>query len=309
MDGDNSINHSHDINLADSEIRDVGTPLDDEPDINDTLEQGQTLQDIPKNNAIDTIAERSQEKLALDSNSYNDSSWHEQTSRPHSSSAATPTQDDNISAEDISGIPVATTGPQFLNFSQPSSTQAIHVSETSELIGSIPLPQVTDDGSDADIAIVDAISNVNVISGNIRSYNDKRSDNRIDSEEITEKDEFGRDMPRRKKVEKKIVTVEEVSDDDLPEVIEERRYGVREEIVSDADSNFSMVSNNSLSGENSHTLDKEHKSKKDGMSKNSQDANERDEISSLSGLSSDDEMRENDRIQVKMSILSYNTIR
>ena len=67
--------------------------------------------------------------------------------------------------------------------------------------------------------------------------------------------------------------MEEVSDDDLPEVIEERRYGVREEIVSDADSNFSMVSNNSLSGENSHTLDKEHKSKKDGMSKNSQGRN------------------------------------
>merc|ERR1712018_45743 len=213
----------------------------------------------------------SQDQLALNPNSYEEPSWLEQTSRPNSSSAATPTQDDNINAEDISGIPVPTTGPQFLNFTQPSSTQAISVSETSELIGSIPLPQVTDDGSDADIAIVDAISNVNVISGNIRSYNDKRSDNRIDSEEITEKDEFGRDMPRRKKVEKKIVTVEEVSDDDLPEVIEERRYGVREEIVSDADSNFSLVSNNSLSGENSHTLDKEHKSKKDGMSKNSQD--------------------------------------
>jgi hypothetical protein len=92
-------------------------------------------------------------------------------------------------------------------------------------------------------------------------------------------------------------TVEEVSDDDLPEVIEERRFGNREEIASDADSNFSMVSNNSLTAENCHTSDKDKKSKSDVTSKPPQDTTERDEISSLSGLSSEDEMKENDRLQ------------
>ena len=108
-------------------------------------------------------------------------------------------------------------------------------------------------------------------------------------------------MPRRKKnkeAEQKIVTVEEVSDDDLPEVIEERRFGNREEIASDADSNFSMVSNNSLTAEKCHTSDKDKKSKSDVTSKPTQDTTERDEISSLSGLSSEDEMKENDRLQV-----------
>ena len=306
MDGSNSINDPNNITEADSEVRDIGTPLDDEPDINDPIDHISNKIELPQdpriqgntaNNVLDAIVDASQEKIALKSNSNEESPWQEQTSRPHSSSAATPTQDDNINAEDISGIPVPTTGPQFLNFTQPSSTQAISVSETSELIGSIPLPQVTDDGSDAEIAIVDAISNVNVISGSIKSY-EKRSDTRIEREEVTEKDEFGRDMPRRKKINKEVVTIEEVSDDDLPEVVEEHRFGNREEIVSDADSNYSMVSNNSLSAENCHTSEKDQKSRKEGNSRATQEANERDEISSLSGLSSEDEMKEHDRLQV-----------
>ena len=310
IDDSHSTSLVHDTHEADTEIRDIGTPLDDEPEISDSLEQASDnagmskyteIDGIKNNDIIEATDSTSQEQLAVNDISYEEPSWIEQTSRPHSSSAATPTQDDNISAEDISGIPVPTTGPQFLNFSQPASTQNNSISENSEFIGSIPLPQVTDDGSDADIAIVDAISNVNVISGSIKPYSDKKADTRNESDEATEKDEFGRDMPRRKKVkeiEQKIVTVEEVSDDDLPEVIEERRFGNREEIASDADSNYSMVSNNSLSAENCHTSDKDKKSKRDEVTKAAQDAAERDEISSLSGLSSEDEMKENDRLQV-----------
>ena len=52
------------------------------------------------------------------------------------------------------------------------------------------------------------------------------------------------------------------------------------------------------SAENCHTSEKDQKSRKEGNSRATQEANERDEISSLSGLSSEDEMKEHDRLQV-----------
>ena len=129
IDGSYSTSLTHDTHEVDTEIRDIGTPLDDEPEINinDSLQPASNNVEIAQNTRIDEIKDNdiveatgssSQEQLALNANSYEEPSWLEPTSRPHSSSAATPTQDDNISAEDISGIPVPTTGPQFLNFSQ-----------------------------------------------------------------------------------------------------------------------------------------------------------------------------------------------
>jgi len=317
------MNRTQEIQEDSSEIReDIGTPLDDEPELGDNSaiaglniisQQDPRFIDKETTSRENRAANQIGEQLAADTNSSEGQIWLEQTSRPHSSCAATPTQDDNVSPEDISRIPVPNTGPQFLSFAQLPSTRR-DKAEPSDAVGSIPLPQIIEDGSDADIAIVDAISNVNVIPVNAdEASSDKDSDIRdISEHEVTEKDEFGRDMSRRRKgnagFDNKVVTVEEVSDDDLPEVIEQRshRGNVGEDRDSDADSKYSMVSNNSLSAENCNYLDRDKKTKGDGINKNGPETGERDEISSLSGLSSEDEMRGNDRLQVE--ICSFYTI-
>jgi hypothetical protein len=314
IDSVNSMSRTQEMQEDSSEIReDIGTPLDDEPELGDNSavaglnigisQQESNFIDEETTSRENKSANQTAEQLAADTISSEEPTWLGQSNRPHSSCAATPTQDDNVSPEDISRIPVPNTGPQFLSFG------------TSDAVGSIPLPQIIEDGSDADIAIVDAISNVNVIPVNVdEASSDKDSDIRdISEHEVTEKDEFGRDKSKRRKgndgFDNKVVTVEEVSDDDLPEVIEERTHRDRtgEDRDSDANSNFSMVSNNSLSAENCNFLDRDKKTKGDDINKNGPETGERDEISSLSGLSSEDEMRGNDRLQVEICI-SYKII-
>ena len=82
----------------------------------------------------------------------------------------------------------------------------------------------------------------------------------------------------------KVVTVEEVSDDDLPEVIEHRTHKEKQsqDNASDVDSNYSMVSNNSLSPENCQISDKEKKAKSETKIQQNREPTEKDEISSLS---------------------------
>ena len=318
LEGVNNVSQPHELNEENlSEVReDIGTPLDDEPEIgeNGTIAgfnvpiQDTSLMDQVDKGRNAGAENETGEQVTVDKDLSEEDAWVEETSRPHSSTAATPTQDDNVSPEDISRIPVPATGPQFLSFSQPSSLVhgAIQV-EAMDSIGSIPLPQVRDDGSDAEVAIVDAIANINAIPVNIDEVpSDKDSDGRdLSDHEITEKDEFGRDTSRRKKGAaeldpNKVVTIEEVSDDDLPEVIEERTQRDRngEERVSDADSSYSMVSNNSLAGENCQLAEKDKKTKGDSTKKTAPEITERDEISSLSDLSSEDEARGSDRLQV-----------
>ena len=103
--------------------------------------------------------------------------------------------------------------------------------------------------------------------------------------------------------------MEEVSDDDLPEVIEERnRDKCGEERDSDADSRYSMVSNNSLTGENGNLSDKDKRPTSDNNNKKDAEIPDRDEISSLSGLSSEDEAKGSDRLQVSHLILNFRLI-
>ena len=210
LDSVNNISESQDQQEENLEIReDIGTPLDDEPELGENstisglnvgVSQDSRIINELDNEERDGADNQPRGQFTSEAISPGEQSWHEQTSRPHSSSAATPTQDDNISPEDISRIPVPTTGPQFLRFAQPRTAQGDHA-EASDVIGSIPLPQVTDDGNDDEIAIVDAISNVNVIPGNVDEVSsDKGSDIRdISDHEVTEKDEFGRDLSRRRK--------------------------------------------------------------------------------------------------------------
>lgn len=334
LDSINSTSEAHEEHENFSELReDIGTPLDDEPELGDNpasdslnvgiARQESTSIDQGTDNSEAGIASQKREnlasdvgirrqmlaKLAVDVIPSDEPAWREQISRPNSSSAATPTQDDNNSPVDLATISAPNTRPQFLNFDQPVSSTSKRSDETSDLIGSIPLPQLEEDGTEADIAIVDAISHVNVIPINVDAgLSDKNSDIRyISDHEETEKDEFGRDVPRKRKkikeFEHKVVTIEEVSDDDLPEVIEETTTRSREgeERISDADSNYSLVSNNSLSAENCRASDKE-KKKRGNDPKNffHGGATEKDEISSLSGLSSEDELGGNERLQVSL---------
>ena len=291
----NNTSRIHDVNEENvSELKgDVGTPLDDEPELGDTGTIGNF-------------------------NVLEEAVWPDQTSRPNSSTAATPTQDDNVSPEDISRIPVPTTGTQFISFGQTTAlTQGGILSEASDPIGNIPLPQVRDDGSDEEIAIVDAISNTNAIPTNISKVPIDKSSNARDvsDHEIEEQDEFGRDMSRRRKgaIEhdpNQIVTIEEVSDDDLPEIIEQRTEHGRdgEERISDAESNYSMVSNNSLSENHCNPCEKEKRTNDNNQKTGTFENKKEDEISSLSGLSSEDEARESDRLQVYLLLAQLNFI-
>ena len=47
IDGSNSINDPNSITEADPEVRDIGTPLDDEPDINDSIDHISNKIDLP----------------------------------------------------------------------------------------------------------------------------------------------------------------------------------------------------------------------------------------------------------------------
>ena len=318
---DNSISPCNELVAEDqqsSEVRqDIGTPLDDEPEVEDSTVSGfnvalpqqdtSGIRQIEQSREIDA-RECDSDVQQIVGGDPAEEAWLGQASRPHSSTAATPTQDDNISPVDVSRIPVPNAGPQFLSFSSENTSVGHRRVQTdaSDSIQSIPLPQIQDDGGEAEIAIVDAIANINAIPVNVDELpSDKESDIRDASDnEIVERDQFGRDITRRIKSSvdidpDKVVTVEEVSDDDLPEVIEERnRDKCGEERDSDADSRYSMVSNNSLTGENGNLSDKDKRPTSDNNNKKDAEIPDRDEISSLSGLSSEDEAKGSDRLQV-----------
>ena len=91
-----------------SEVRqDIGTPLDDEPEVEDSTVSGfnvalpqqdtSGIRQIEQSREIDARECDPDVQLIVGGDDPEEEAWQGQASPPHSSTAATPTQDDNIS--------------------------------------------------------------------------------------------------------------------------------------------------------------------------------------------------------------------